>query len=279
MIRRFLFLLTVLAIAAAAQGFDMRDSRYGGLGRCALLSRPTAVNLVNLSGDGLASGAYQIDIGYNRRFELADLDYFFVAGAWKHRQVTVALGASQFGKSDLYAEQLLKGSISVRYRAFTFGVAPSAMQIQIGNDYGTLRAATMGVGATYSGRTFKINVAADNLTSPTLIGHGASIKPTYTLVSEYFGHRAFSVVGRIRAEAGQSPQYGLGQWIRLNDRSAFFWGVAGEPTEYGGGLEIDVPFGAATYAVAIHPVLGMTHTVTVSYRSKRAKPTRGGEFD
>ena len=244
-----------------------------------MLSRPNAVNLVNLSGDGRTSGAYQFDIGYNRRFELADLDYFFIAGAWRHRQVTIALGAAQFGKSDLYAEQLLKGSISVTYRAFTLGVAPSALQIQIGNGYGALRAAALGAGATYSARTFMVNVVADNLTSPKLLEHGGSFKPTYTLVSEYFGHRAFSVVGRVRAESGQNPQFGLGQWIRLNERSAFFWGVAGEPTEYGGGVEIDMPFGAATYAVAIHPVLGLTHTVTVSYQSKRAKSTHGGEFD
>jgi len=158
-------------------------------------------------------------------------------------------------------------------------MAPSAMQIQIGNDYGTLRAATLGAGATLSVRTFKINVVADNLTKPMLLDNGVLIEPTYTLITEYFGRQAFSFTGRVRAEAGQNPQFGLGQWIWLSGRSAFFWGIGGEPTEYGGGLEIALPFGAATYAVAIHPVMGMTHTVTLSCHSKRVRPTRGGEFD
>ncbi len=225
MIHRSIYIVCVLALATAAHAFDMRDARYGGLGRSSLLSRPNAVNLVNLAGDGLVSGAYQIDMGYNRRFELADLDYMFVAGAWKYRQMTVALGASQFGKSELYAEQLLKGSIAVRYHAFTFGVAPSAMQVQIGNGYGTLRAATLGAGVTFSVRSFKVNLVADNLTSPKLFDHSAATKPTYTLVSEYFGHRAFSVTGQVRAEDGQPPSsvWGNGSGCLIAVHSSGAW--------------------------------------------------------
>jgi hypothetical protein len=279
MIRRTLFIILILATATVANAFDLRDSRYGGLGRCALLSQPTAANLVNLAGDGQPTDGAQIEAGYNRRFELADLDYVFLAGSCRYQQVTFALGASQFGKSDLYAEQLLKGSIAVRYHAFSFGLAPSAMQIQIGNGYGTLRAATLGVGATCTGRVFKVNVSADNLTQPRLLDDGDQIQPYYTLMTEYFGHQAFSLTGRVRAEEGQKPQFGLGQWIRLSPQSAFFWGVGGEPTEYGGGLELGIPVGSLTYAVGIHPVLGMTHTITLTYHPGRARSSSEGEFD
>jgi hypothetical protein len=279
MIRRPLFIILFLATAIAANAFELRDSRYGGLGRCALLSQPTSANLVNLAGDGRPIDGAQIEAGYNRRFELADLDYVFLAGSYRYRQVTFALGASQFGKSELYAEQLLKGSIAVRYRAFSFGVAPSAMQIQIGNDYGTLHAATVGVGATCTGRVFKINVCADNLTRPRFLDVDDRIQPYYTLMTEYFGHQAFSLTGRVRAEEGQKPQFGLGQWIRLSPQSAFFWGVAGQPTEYGGGLELGLPVGSLTYAVGIHPVLGMTHTITLTYHPGRVRSLTGDEFD
>jgi hypothetical protein len=269
----------VLILVGSAGAFDLRDSRYGGLGRSVLMSRPTAVNLVNTAGDNRNLNGGQIEAGYNRRFELADLDYLFVAGAWKYRQVTFAFGAAQFGKTDLYAEQTLKGSVTLRYHRFALGLAPSVMQVQIGNNYGTLRAATVGAGVSYAASTFKVGLVADNLTRPALLERGAALEPNYTLLTEYCGRRAFSITGRVKFEDLQKPQFGLGQWIRLSGRSAFFWGVAGEPTEYGGGIEVDVPFGSATYAVAIHPVLGLTHTITLSAHARRTEPAREGEFD
>lgn len=277
--RQLAYILLSLGLTVSAAAFDLKDSRAGGLGRAVLLSYPTAANLVNLYGDSLPRGATQFDAGYNRRFELADLDYLFVAGAWQYRQVTFAAGASQFGKTDLYAEQLLKGSLAFHYRDWTFGVSPSAMQIQIGNNYGTLRAATVGLGAALKATLFRASVVADNLTRPRFLDNGDRTRPTYTLLTEYRGRRAFSLVGRLRAEPRQKPQYGLGQWISLSQQAAFFWGVASAPLEYGGGLEIDIPFGSIAYAATIHPVLGMSHTVTLSYRSWHRKHSGEDGFD
>jgi len=277
--RQLAHILVFLGLTASAAAFDLKDSRAGGLGRGVLLSYPTAANLADLYGDGLPRGAAQFDAGYNRRFELADLDYLFIAGARQYRQFTVAAGASQFGKTDLYAEQLLKGSVAFHYRDWTFGVSPSAMQIQIGNDYGTLRAATIGLGAAFRAPSFRAGLVADNLTGPRFLDNSDRIQPTYTLLTEYCGQRAFSLVGRLRAEPRQKPQYGLGQWISLSKQATFFWGVATAPMEYGGGIEIDIPFGSVTYAATIHPVLGMTHTVTLSYRSWQRKHAGEEGFD
>jgi hypothetical protein len=267
----------VLAVGASA--FDMRDARAGGLGRTVLLSRPMAVNLINGPSDGLEIGTWEGEAGYNRRFEMADLDYLFIAGACRRRSVTIALGASQFGKADLYAEQMLKGSIAYHYRRVTFGGSLSAMQLQIGNGYGGLRAATVGLGAALTSHRFRVSLAADNLTKPRFVDNGTPAKPTFTLLTEYHGHQAFSLTGRVRWEDLQKPQFGLGQMIRLSGESVFFWGIGTAPLEYGGGIELNIPFGSLTYAATIHPVLGLSHTVTLSYKSWYRKSKGGGEFD
>ncbi|MEW5794900.1 MAG: hypothetical protein AB1772_00940 [Candidatus Zixiibacteriota bacterium] len=265
----------LLILMSSASAYDLINSRSGGLGRSVLLSHPSATDLVNSPTDALVHNAALFDMGYDRRFELADLDNLFIAGGWQYRRWTVALGLSQFGRTDLYAEQLIKGSVVLHYREFALGLMPSAMQIQFGNGYGSLRAATFGLGAGYSGYDFKVSMVSDNLTRPRFVDNGDRTGMTFTLLTEYHGHRAFSLLGRLQAEPTQKPQFGLGQWIRLSGRSAFFWGVAGEPTEYGGGLEIEIPFGAITYAASVHPVLGLSHTVSLTYRPAR----RSGEDD
>jgi hypothetical protein len=268
-----ILLLCILPSVACA--FDVHDSRAGGLGRGVLLSRPTAVNLVNTVTDGLSRGAGMFEAGYYRRYELADLDYLFLAGAWRYRQMTMSIAASQFGKTDLYAEQLLKGALAVHYRRFSLGMSLSAMQVQIGNGYGSLRAATVAFAGGVSATKFTAALSLDNLTRPLLIDGGVPYQPTHTLLVEYHGMEAFSFTGRLRAENQQKPQFGLGQSIRLSGRSAFFWGVGTAPVEYGGGIEIDIPFGAVTYVVNIHPVLGLSHTVTLVWKSRHDR--RGGD--
>ncbi|MCX6835452.1 MAG: hypothetical protein NTW07_10025, partial [candidate division Zixibacteria bacterium] len=252
--RHTLQILLLCVLPSAACGFDVHDSRAGGLGRGVLLSRPSAVNLVNTATDGLSRGKGMFEAGYYRRYELADLDYVFVAGAWRYRQLTMAVAASQFGKTDLYAEQLLKGAVALHYHRLSLGMMLSAMQVQFGNGYGSLRAATLGLAGGVSATKFTATLSSDNLTRPRLIDGGVPYEVTHTLLVEYHGVEAFSFTGRVRVENQQKPQFGLGQSIRLSGRSAFFWGVGTAPVEYGGGIEIDVPFGAVTYAASIHPV-------------------------
>ena len=274
--KRLLLALMLTCLPSIARPFDVHDSRNGALGRGMLLSNPTAMNLTSVATNALERGAGMFEAGFHRRYELSDLDYLFLAGAWRYRQVTVALAASQFGKADLYAEQLLKGSATVHYRRFSFGMSLSAMQVQIGNGYGGLRAATFGLTGGMSLKRFTVAFNSDNLTRPRLIDGAIPYEPTHTLLAEYHGVEAFSFVGRVRVQKLQKPQFGLGQLIRLSRNSAFIWGVGTAPVEYGGGIEIDVPFGAVTYVANIHPVLGLSHTVTLVWKSR---PHRKGGDD
>jgi hypothetical protein len=272
--RRTLKILLLCVLPSVAFAFDVHDSRAGGLGRGVLLSRPTAVNLVNTATDGLSRDAGMFEVGYYRRYELADLDYLFLAGAWRYRQMTLAVAASQFGKTDLYAEQLLKGAVAVHHRRLSLGMMLSAMQVQFGSGYGSLRAATVGFAGGVSTSKFTAALSSDNLTSPQLIDNGVPYQATHTLLVEYHGTKALSFAGRVRVENQQKPQFGLGQSIRLSDRSAFFWGVGTAPIEYGGGIEIDIPFGAVSYAATIHPVLGLSQTVTLAWKSRHDRKER-----
>lgn len=274
-------LATILVLTlAAVQGFAFESiqSRSPGMGRTVLLSRPTASDLLNIPDSRLDSTRILFETGYNRRFELADLDHLFLAGTYRRDKVTFAFGASQFGKTDLYAEQFLKGSVTYKRNSLSLAASLSAMQVQIGNDYGGLQAATFGLGASWTGSKFLVSMVADNLTQPNLYDNGVPITRNLTVLSEYQGPGPYSITGRLRVERGQKPQFGIGQMIRLSKRSYFFWGVATAPLEYGGGLEIDIPIGSISYATSVHPVLGFSHTVSLSFRSPRAPAVEKDDF-
>lgn len=278
MFRSLVIVAAAVVMAGPSAGFDLVKSRALGMGRTVLLSRPTATDLVNLPNPGLDSAGLLIETGYNRRFELADLDHLFVVGAQRYHNLTVAFGAAQFGRTDLFAEQLLKGLVTYHRRTWSLAGSLSAMQVQIGKGYGSLRAATVGVGASWSRPQFILSLVADNLTRPALVPGGLPFNRTYTLYSEFQGRGAYSITGRIRVENHQRPQFGLGQVIRLSHKSSFFWGLGTAPLEYGGGIEVAIPIGSVAYATSVHPVLGFSHTVSLTYRPSRKTRPEDDDF-
>lgn len=276
--RVWLTILCVMLPVANAAAFDLVRSRSLGMGRTTLLSRPSPTDLTNYPSRSIESSRFAYEAGYHRRFELADLDNLFLAGSYRGDKLTFAYGASQFGKSGLYAEQLLKGSVAYHLKSFTVSTMLSAMQIQIGNGYGGLRAATVGLGAAWSRRNLHFSLGLENLTRPTLVPNGLAFTRKATLLAEFERPGSYSITARLRTEWGSKPQFGLGQMIRLSEKGSFFWGIGSAPLEYGGGIEIDIPVGSISYAVSIHPVLGMSHAVSVVYRPASRPPETDDEF-
>ncbi len=268
----------LMLLGSNTAGFDLVRSRSLGMGRTALLTRPTPTDLINSPSRPIDTTRFRFEAGYHRRFELADLDNLFLAASYRRSKITVAFGAAQFGKAELYAEQLLKGSVAYHLRPFTVAGTISAMQVQIGSGYGTLRSVTYGFGAAWSRRNLHLSLGLDNLSRPVLIDNGMPLTRNATLLAEFERPGSYSITARLRAEWGVKPQFGLGQIIRLSRKSSFFWGIGTAPMEYGGGFEIEVPVGAISYAASVHPVLGMSHTVSVSYRPASRKPKTEDDF-
>jgi len=277
------FVLTCTLVIAfpfwPSHGFDFFRPKANGMGRTIVMSEISSVNALSLPSLGFKPGQWDIAAGYNRRFELADLDQLFVTGAYRYRFLTFAAGTSQFGKTELYAEQVLKGSIAYNAKFWSAAILLSAMNIEIGNGYGGLRAATIGIGGTYRYSDFIVGVTADDLTSPQLAPASERRRPTYDIYLEMIGKSSYSITARLRMQSEQQPVFGLGQTIKLSGRSAVLWGVSTEPFEFGAGLELSLAAGKFSYATSVHPVLGFTHSVSISYGPSETSATRKGEFD
>jgi len=268
-----------LLLVTTAKPVEMIGSKDIGVGRTLILSRMDAGNLLNTPSISMKPNDWKISSGYHRRFEIGDLDKMFIAAAMRKGRVTIALGASQFGRTDLYAEQLIKGSITYHLNKISVGGTVSAFQVPIGNDYGTLRAVAIGGGFSLQQGKWLFAGTADNINEPSLVEGSTPLKRYYSLFSEFSGNGSFIFTGRIRAENLQTPRFGLGQLIQLSDQATFFWGFTTGLSEYGGGIDIDIKSTTITYATSIHPILGLSHTITFSYCNKKPKRKTTNAFN
>ncbi|UCC43139.1 MAG: hypothetical protein JSU65_08280 [Candidatus Zixiibacteriota bacterium] len=273
-----LLFLGVIVCMPQSEAFEFLTSRGDGLGGCLLLEQTSAPALVSVPTGGIKDREWKVEAAYNRKFDLSALDDIFLAGAWRHRSVSMALGLQQFGQTDYYAERTLKVSGAYHYDSVSVGLSVSGMLIDIGSGYGRLKSATFGVGASYRHGRWFLALAADDLNTPRLYETSPGLKPRVSLYGELVGKGSFSVLGRSTFQRLEKPQFGLGQRLRLSSGSAFFWGLSTAPLKYGGGLDLRIDQLMITYSTSIHPELGLTHTLSIAYGGPKP-PREGDEFD
>ncbi len=255
----------VLFFSLSAFGFDFTTGRSIGLGKAIVLSDPSAAALVSNPSITTPTGQWLVELGANRKFEIKDLDELFFAAAYRYQKFTGAIGLSQFGYQDFYAERTLKLGFAYQYESVGLGLTFSSLFVSFGRGYKSLSASTVGLSFGYSYQRFYGSFAADNLTSPTLYDGGIAIRPKYTAYMELLGYGSYSITGRATFEKTESPQFTIGQKLTLSSRASILWGLSSGPLTYGGGVEFILKDAHITYAASYHPVLGFTQGMALSY--------------
>ncbi len=253
-----------LALSSEVAPFDIVTGRGEGIGRAVILSRSSASELLAVPAGGLGARQGLVEIGFNRAFEMSELDNLYVAGAYCFGSVTTAIGFSQFGHSDLYTEQTAKLSLAIRRDSLTAAVTLAGLLVSLGGGYERLDATTLGCGLSYRTRRIIVAVTGENLTAPRLQENSREINPLFSGYAELIGPGPYSLTGRVTLEREEKPQFAVGQKIDLSTKAAFFWGIATAPLKYGGGLEVDLEGRSLTYVVSYHPTLGLSQTVALS---------------
>ena len=166
--------LTIVVVLLFTGGtlyaLEFATGRGNGLGGGLLLSESAASVLVSVPTGGIKPGEGKIEITAERRFEINDLDQMLVAAAYRYNNFTLAMGISQFGYRDFYAERTGKINLSYQTGIFSGGISLSGMLVDFGGYYEQLRASTFGLGLAV--RTDKIYGAlvADRSDHPLCLG-------------------------------------------------------------------------------------------------------------
>jgi len=265
-------ILAVICNSAAA--FEFATSRGIGMGQTLVLSDPSATSLLLVPTSGIEPGEWIVELGGMREYELSELNCAYLAAATRYGNYIVAVGISQLGERDYYAERTGKVSFAYRWWDYAFAVNLSGLEYSFGGNYSSERAAAAGLGISYYHHRFYLGLAADNLNSPKVTDGSPAINPQISLYGEFIGKETFSMTARATFEKDESVQLALGQKIDVSRRGAIFWGFGTEPFQLGGGFDFWYSSqGALTYAFGYHPTLGISHNLSLIYHfGKKKKP-------
>lgn len=278
MIRLLLTALVILTAGSPALSFDLGTSRREGQAGTVSLFDPAPTELLLVAGPSLARGHWLVETGYDRQFELSDLDQFFAAAAVRFGRFTVGAGAAQFGNSDLYAEKTLRLTVAGHLSLISVGASWSGRQLEFGGDYESLSAGSFSVHAVTVQPRIAIGLTAENLTAPTFDSESGKVKPSISSFAEVKGHRSFSLLGRVTMQETARPQLAIAQRIALAERSTFFWGYGTEPSKFGAGISLRISRTTVTYAGSYHPVLGFSFTLSAMSGGGGAESHPGDTF-
>lgn len=268
----------VLSVTSSISAYDFLTSRGTGLGQAALLSRPSPSELLNLPSGRLAINEWRFETGLSRAFDLRDFDQFMLAGVGRKGRFSLAAGFSQFGRSELFTEQIAKLTLATHIDSLTFAVGGSYLTVGFGGGYENLSAATLHAGSSFQRNWLTISFAADNLSSPSLNDGSPKVEPLYAAEVEYRGKHPLSIVGRLQAQKNERPRFSFGQHLALGSTAALMLGLVTAPVQFGGGVEIAHKGALLTYSMSVHPVLGLTQTIAISYGNRAQKNRGAGEF-
>lgn len=265
--RAFVIAAAAVLLSVSAAAFDLPTPREQGMGRTLLLSEGGALTVLRAPTFTLNEREWTIEAGGVRRFEIGDLDEVMAAGAYRYRRLCGAVGIGQFGDADLYAETTVQGMVGYQIGRFGMGLNWSGRWLRFGGGYQGLNAATVGLSLSYRIDRLYVAMVGDNLTRPRLYDGGIPYGRTTSLYAEWRGEGAYQLTGSAIFEEEQTPRFGLGQRFELAREAAVFWGVATDPLTWGAGIDIMKGGARVTYAASYHPVLKLTHALSVGYGS------------
>lgn len=260
-----LVIIILLFLPAYTIAFDFTKSEGIGTGQTIQFSQPSAADLLHIPSAALSDSSIKIDMGINRSFNLKELDIAFLAFALRKNKFTYSLGFSQLGQRDYYSEQIAKIGFAYHRNSLAVGAYLSYLKLSFGGHYEGVGASSISLGASYKRKRLFYGLLIDDLISSKFEQNSDNIKPKISAYGELVGKGSYSILARITIQENQNAQLGIAQKIKLSPLASLFWGLSNQPAIYGGGFEIYYHKSRISYAASYHPVLGLSHTFTLSY--------------
>ncbi len=264
---RYIIFLILVLMATAASAHDVDGGRRIGMSRAVLLSEPSAVDFVFCPTANLSPGRITIESGYLRRYDLSELDQYYVTAAAGYHHFMFSIGASQFGKTDYYSEKILRSTVSYRIDSLAIGVIVSGKMVEFGNVENSFSSVGLGLSAGFNWNKYHIAAVADNINKPKLTSESEPDYRNVNLYAEIEGSRFYSIVGRLNWQDYAKVQATLGQIFHLTGNHALMWGISSNPLTYSGGLELNFNRYYIGYAIANHPTLGLSHSIVIGVKN------------
>jgi hypothetical protein len=259
----------MLCFSVPVFSFDIGTGRLTGMGGTVLFSSPSASDYLTCPAVLLSERWMIFESGFQRKYDLTDLDKVSATVAGRYQRFSGAIGFSQFGRENYYTEKLIKGAVGAQFSMLTLAIGISGQRIEIGDNNGWFNMASLGITGGLNYKRYHLGLAADNINQPAPIDGAVRYNTIIKIYTEIEGPSTYSLTGRVALEKHEKPILAVGQYIRLQGENAIFWGVSNNPLTYGGGIDLHYREFRLCYAASYHPVLGMSHNFSVDFTWKR----------
>ncbi len=264
-------LLAGLLVGRQVRGVDFTTPRSPGLGGCVIMTEQSACDMLLVPSVRQARNEFDADLYGYEKFQLSELRQEGAAVAFTRSNYSLALGAVQFGKSDLYRELTERIVVSRRLGRLAVGAHFTTTSIDFGEYYSSLHTHSVGLTACLRLKSSFLGLNLDQLNSPSSVEGGVALEPILSGYLEFQPRTTYSILARMTYQRGEKTQYGFGQFIKLPYRARLFWGLSTQPTIYGAGLEFFAYKLFITCTTSYHTNLGLSRMITISFRTGRQR--------
>ena len=209
---------------------------------------------------------WKLQSSFERRYDLPEFDQFQISAARFEDRYTVSAGFTHRPVADFYSESDLVISGSFRHGRFRALVGLNARLTNTTlpdlTESSTFTWGTLALGYDF-GRVKGV-VNAEKLSSSD--NRNVTRHHVIHLVSEWLYARDLYLLASARFEKLQPPRFAFAHILPLGESVDASIGFRSAPNEYTGGLDVGLGKMHLLYGAAIHPTLGLTHSVGLEVR-------------
>lgn len=254
--------MAVIPAAGHAAGLSAGDSQpfAGGFinirktGPIALASYPCAELAADMAGE----------TSYRSLYGLKELTENRAGAAFCMKPLIFGVVFSSFGQAGYYHQSSGAVSLSAKMASFRFGMAVLHKRISFSESYAAVSLVSLTAGVSYTRRNISVYGVTRNMNQPSYTSGSRSQRPEAEFGFLYQSSNGLANLIQALFVRQNKPTAAIGQMFPLADIVDIHWLLVLSPVRFGGGLRITKDPLIITYRYSHHPVLGATHTISLT---------------
>lgn len=234
-------------------------------GGCPSLSNPSSTAMIAIPGLVATNSGYLFDIGWERKFQLKELDRMYLSTSMTTSFGSMSVGFDQFGLTDLYSEKTARLTLSHSFGNVGGGILLEGSQVSFARGYQSLSKASVGCGISASFSKLAFAIAGYDLNSPSYDSHSPATPRNGRIYAEYSGANRATASAYLGVTEKSKPQFGFGQRLSISESADLLFGAETLPTEYSAGLLFSHGKSLFSYAATYHADLGISHLMSIGF--------------
>ncbi len=257
-----LFILLFFVLEIDAENFPFPSGRMNGIGGTIVLSTSIASEQLTCGVSPGNNITLQADFGYQRKFNLKELDEIYTAFSYRLKNYTIVAGMSQLGEPDLYTLKKIRAGILFTKSFYTLGTLITSESHDFYNRYKSLRLLSYSLSLSIKQKYFIVSSVVDNLNKPSLTETSPQDELKVSIYGELLNVKKYKTTLMFSTQKGQQNKFGIGETVEISQSASLMFGFSTAPTQFGGGIEMRWKKKSVIYNSLYHPILGLTHSVS-----------------